>query len=56
MLDVLLKKLIDSKKMTKKQLMQKLMNVSEIDGTSQVEESPAAENILDGESEEDVHQ
>jgi len=32
------------------------MSVSEKDERSNVEESPAAENILDGESEEDVTQ
>ena len=56
MLDALMKKLIDSKKLTKKQLLQKLMSVSEKDEQSNIEESPAAENILDGESDEDVAQ
>lgn len=50
-LDILLKKLIDSKKITKKQLIQKLMSVSEgIDGIT-VDEDPT-ENILDAESED----
>ena len=50
-LDILLKQLIDSKKITKKQLIQKLMSVSEgVDGIT-VDEDPT-ENILDHESEE----
>ena len=48
-LDILLKKLIDSKKITKKQLIQKLMNVND-DGMLQ--EESLTENIIDGESED----
>ena len=51
-LDILLKKLIDSKKITKKQLIQKLMSVNEGNDQFPQEES-LTENILDGESEED---
>ena len=51
----MLKKLIDSKKITKKQLLQKLMSVTEKDENgSEIGESPAAENIMDAESEEDI--
>ena len=53
MLDVLFKKLLDNKKITKKQLLQKLINVGE--KSNSVSESPsAAENILDGESDDDA--
>lgn len=50
-LDLLLKKLIDSKKITKKQLIQKLMNVSDNNDPALIDES-LTENIMDGDSEE----
>ena len=51
-LDVLLKKLIETKKISKKQLIQKLMQVSDTNEGNVEEDALMNENILDGESED----
>ena len=51
-LDILLKKLIDTKKISKKQLIQKLMQVSDSNEQTVEEDGLMNENILDGDSED----
>ena len=51
-LDVLLKNLIQTKKISKKQLIQKLMQVSDTNEANAGEDGLMDENILDGDSED----
>ena len=51
-LDVLLKNLIQTKKISKKQLIQKLMQVSDTNEANVGEDGLMDENILDGDSED----
>ena len=52
-LDVLLKKLIETKKISKKQLIQKLMQVQDSNDPNVEEDGLMNENILDGDSEDE---
>ena len=52
-LDVLLKKLIETKKISKKQLIQKLMSVQDSNDPNTEEDGLMNENILDGDSEDE---
>jgi len=51
-LDLLLKKLIETKKISKKQLIQKLMQVSDANEANVEEDALMNENILDGDSDD----